>query len=546
MSEQKGRGSNFEERLLVRLKAVVAERGAAATEDGAGAPLAASPGPRRSRRPLRLALAGAAALAVAVIVLIVSSGGSDTSKAFAVEPQSGGGVAIQIYSLEEAAQLEAALERAGIAAQVDWLPAQTTCAARKLTPSMVRTSMGAKIGGFEVGGGGGAGLTIGVMTKAQYRAVSRADNQRALAGDGGQPTVPNISFDPRSFRPGQSIIVVGSPEPRGGDPEGGYRARLEVVEGPVPPCKQVPEAAGTIGAIAASPGGSEAAAAAAAALPKPGQFLFTKTEAVQLEGWEPGGRGAGPKDHPRHFTANLLGPEGNAMAALVPRIKEIWTGTDGRTRVRETLGQIEFLAAADQRRWEAAGSPPPFDFDPAENPIHQDGAGRPYKEFSRRSFRGDHVFSAVPKLFSLPTEAQPLRLAIEHRSAGGRPAGVSSREGRATVDRLVEILTEPITSPELRAAAFGALGEVPGVRPEAGVADATGRRGEALTWNIERGFGHRVIFDPRTSKVLAEAQMILGPPSTHDYDAPPKTAFSETVYLDSAIVDSAQERTSAR
>jgi hypothetical protein len=54
MSEQKGRGSNFEERLLIRLKAVVAERGAAAS----GAPVAASPGPRRPRRPMCLVLAG--------------------------------------------------------------------------------------------------------------------------------------------------------------------------------------------------------------------------------------------------------------------------------------------------------------------------------------------------------------------------------------------------------------------------------------------------------------------------------------------------------
>jgi hypothetical protein len=537
MSEQKDRGSNFEERLLVRLKAVVAERGAAAAD----APVAASPGPRRSRRAMRLALAGAAALAVAVVVLILSSGGGSTSKAFAVEPQAGGGVAIQIYDLEEAAELEAALESAGIRAQIDWLPAQTTCEERKLTPSTVRNSMGGKAGGFE-SGGSGPGLTIGVMTREQYRAAARANNQGALADDGGRPTIPNISFEPHSFRPDQTLVIVGSPEPHGGDPEGAYRAMLEVVEGPVPPCVPVPEAAGTLGAISAIPGVSgKAAAAAAAAIPKPGHFLFTESEVVQLEGWEPGGRGAGPKAHPRHFTANLLGPEGNAMAALVPRTKEVWTASDGTTRVRETLGQIEFLSAADQRRWEAAGSPPPFEFDPAEHPVHEDGAGHAFKEFSSRSWRGNHVFSAVPKLFSLPTEAEALRLAIEHRPAGNPPAAVSSREGRSTVDRLVEILTEPITTPALRAAGFAALAEVPGVRREPNVADAAGRRGEALTWESERGFGDRVIFDPHTSRVLADAELILGPPSTHDYDAAPMTAYRETAYLSSAIVDSANE-----
>ncbi|HVV91590.1 MAG TPA: hypothetical protein VHB53_13940, partial [Solirubrobacterales bacterium] len=83
MSKQETTGGNFEERLLRRLKAVVAERGAAAAAAEGDAP--APRGPRR-RRPLRLALAGAAALAVAAIVLILSSGGDNASKAFAVEP----------------------------------------------------------------------------------------------------------------------------------------------------------------------------------------------------------------------------------------------------------------------------------------------------------------------------------------------------------------------------------------------------------------------------------------------------------------------------
>ncbi len=542
MSGPKDQSGNFEEKLLARLKAVVAERGAA--EARSGAPLPAAPGPNR-RRPLRVALAGTVVLAIAAAVLIVSSGGGDTSRAFAVEPQAGGGVAVKIYSLEEADKLEAALERAGLPAQVDWLAPQTTCEERHLTPSTVRTSMGGRIGGFEVGGSG-PGLTIGVMTKAQYHAVARANDQRALAGEGGPPTVPNISFDPSSFRPGTSVVIVGSPEPLGGDPEGGYRARVEVVKGPVPPCVPVPEAAGTIGAIAVTPGAAkEAATAAAAALPKPGQFLFTKTEVVQLEGWEPGAHPAGPKAHPRRFTANLLGPESDAMPALVPRTKEIWTAPDGRTRVRETLGQIEFLSPADQRRWEAAGSPPPWEFDPAEHPVHQDGARDAYKEFRSRSWRGHKVFSDVPKLFSLPTEAEALRLAIEHRPAGSPPAAVSSHAGRSTVERLNEILGESVTSPALRAAAFGALAEVPGVHREADATDAAGRHGEALTWEDERGFGDRIIFDRQTSAVLADAEMILGPPSSHENRVPPMTPFRETAHLSSAIVDSEHEVPSA-
>jgi hypothetical protein len=542
MSE-KERGNDFEERLLVRLKAVVAEGGASAA--AAGEPIAAGPGPRR-RRPLRLVLAGAVALAVAAVIFIVSSGSGDTTRAFAVEPQAGGGVAIKIFGLEEAAALEAALERAGIRAQIDWLPAQTTCAERKLTPSTVRNSMGGQVGGFEVGGGSGPGLTIGVMTAAQYRALVRANDQRARAGDGGPPSVPNFSFEPHSFRADQSVVIVGSPEPHGGDPEGGYRASVQVVEGPVPPCVPVPEAAGSIGAIQLPAGAGEgASAAAAAALPKPGQFLFTKSEVVQLEGWEPSGPGTGPKAHPRHFTTNLTNPRGHALPAFVKTTKEVWTALSGHTRVRETMTGIEFLSPADQRRWEAAGSPPPFAYDPAEHHVRRDSAGRPYKEFASRNWRGKHVFADADKLFGLPTEAAALRLAIEGRSSGD-PQPASSRNGTTTIQRLIEILTEPIASAELRAAAFAALGEIPGVGHEADITDAAGRTGEALNWVGERGFGRRVIFDPKTSRLLAEAEVIFGPPSSHEYGVPAGTPYRETAPLSAGVVDSAQGETSAR
>ncbi|HVV49021.1 MAG TPA: hypothetical protein VHO06_05135, partial [Polyangia bacterium] len=144
-------------------------------------------------------------------------------------------------------------------------------------------------------------------------------------------------------------------------------------------------------------------------------------------------------------------------------------------------------------------------------------------------------------LYKLPTEPEALRLAIEHRPAGTRPAAASSRAGTTTVERLLEILAEPQASPALQAAALGALAEIPGIGHKSDATDAAGRHGEALTWDNERGFGREVIFDPRTSRVLAEAEMIFGPPSTTEYGAPAGTAFRETAYLQSGIVDSTHE-----
>ncbi len=472
------------------------------------------------------------------------SGGDNPTPAFAVEPLRGGGVSIRVYSLEDAAGLEAALEREGIPAHIDWLQAQMTCRERHLTPASAPTAMGGRAGGFETAGPAPA-LTIGVMTADQYRAVSRAFRRDASRGKASRATLPNVTFEPHSFAPGQSLVIVGSPEPHGGDPEGGYRARVEVVEGPVPACEPVPEAAGRIGAIQvpagdeASAGGS--AAAASAAVPKPGQYLFTKTEVVQLETWDPEGRGTGPKAHPRHFTSRAPGPGGHAMPALVPTTKEVWTAPDGRMHVRETLGRIEFLSPADQRHWEDAGSPPPFEYDPAEHHIREDAGGGPMKRYSARDWRGRHAFSIVPKLYRLPTEAEALRLAIEHRPAGSPPSPTSSRNGRTTAERLLEILAEQTASRELHAAAFDALAELPGIDREPEATDAAGRHGEALNWDHEGGFGREVIFDPRTSQVLAESEMVFGPPSSRHYGIPPHTVLRETAYLGSGIVDSVHE-----
>jgi hypothetical protein len=536
VKRKQGPDDNFERRLLDELKGVVAERGA---ERGSAESATARPAWRRAPR---LALGAAAVLAAAVAVLVFSSGGGNAPRAFAVEPQQGGGVTIKIYNLEDAEGLEQALERAGIPAQVNWLPAGVTCRQRHLTPSTAKTSMGGRTGGFEMGGRGPA-LTIGIMSPQQYREQWRAYKRGHLSADEARETIPNISLDPESFRPDQVVVISGSANPFGGDPEGGFQAQFQVVKGPVPPCKPVPEPASSIGAIGI-PQDSEGEADPSLAPPQPGQLLYEKTQVVQLQGWEPNGPGTGSRAKPRHFTANLLGPEGNALPALVPTTKEVWTAADGTTRVREALGRIEFLSSADQSRWEEAGSPLPFEYDPAEHHVTRDSSGRLVKEFPSHDWRGKHAFANFTKLSRLPTEPEALRLAIEKSLAGSAPvdpSSASSHRGGVTAERLMEILTEPITSRALRTAALAALAEMPGIETEHGVTDVAGRRGDALTWVRERGFGRELIFDPATSEVLAQAEAIFGPSATTEYGGVPAgTPYRETAYLQSRIVESGQ------
>jgi hypothetical protein len=134
-------------------------------------------------------------------------------------------VKIKIYSPEDAAGLEGALGEAGIRSQVTWLPAGMTCREPHFTQSTAKTLAGATIGAIRMGGPGKA-MTIGVMSPQQGRE--------------DRDSTPNISLDPASFRPDQTVVISGLPGPYAGDPEGGFEAQLAIAEGPVEPCEPIP------------------------------------------------------------------------------------------------------------------------------------------------------------------------------------------------------------------------------------------------------------------------------------------------------------------
>jgi hypothetical protein len=543
-----------------------------------------SQGPRPAtgwrRRGPRLALGAAMAVAAIAVALIVSAGGDNPPAAFAVEPQEGGGVTIKVYSLEDASGLEEALEEAGIRSQVTWLPAGTTCREPHFTPSKMKLPGGGTMGGFTLGGPGAMTITVGDTQtwRERFRELMRGE----ISNEEYRNSTGNVNLDPKAFRPDQSVVLFGAPVPHDGDPEGGSFAKLGIAEGPVEPCEQVPALPSGSGSFGLSPEGGPAytpigdealrqttiaealrqtATAAEVsdtpveAPPGPGRFLYAKTKVVQLQGWLPEGsetRPAGSKKSPRYFTANLTGSPG-VRNAFVPTLEEVWTAPDGTTRVRETLGRVAFFSDADQRLWEEAGSPPPFAYDPDEHDVGRDSSGRLVKDYAAKSFRGRHEFAYLSRVSRLPTEPEALRLAVENRaprlavenrrgaSSPADPSPADSPRGGATVERLLEILSEPITSPPLRAAAFNALAELPGIGFERDVADVAGRRGDAISWVRERGFGRRFIFDPHTSKILAEAEVIFKAKPAEYPGVPNDTVFRETAYLQSGIVDSIHE-----
>jgi hypothetical protein len=555
----------FEQRLLERLKAVVAERGEAAAAAEAAESQDATSSWRR--RAPRRALGAGLALAAIAAALIVSAGGDNPSKAFAVEPQKGGGVTIKVYRLEDASGLEQALEDAGVRAQVTWLPAGKVCREPHYKPTVVHLPGGGSLGEGTMSGPGG--ITIGIGSTKAWRESFGKYRRGEISAEEYRNSTPNMNLDPKAFRPDQSVVISGTPTPYNGDPEGGSITKMAVAEGPVEPCKLVPALPSGFGAFGSTEGGgpayvphgdkdlpqatiaadlhqaaesAEASDTSVEAPPASGQFLYTKTEVTQLEGWLPKGHGTGSKEHPRYFVSTN---DPSARYALVPTLKEVWTAPDGKTHVRETLGRVDFLSNANQKLWEDAGSPPPFEYDPDEHDVGRDSSGHPLKEYAAHSFRGRHEFTYLSRLSQLPTESEALRLAVENRDGGSAPLDPSpagSARGGATVERLLEILSEPITSRALRAAAFNALAEIPGIGFERGVADSAGRKGDAIGWVRDSGFGRRFIFDPHSGQILAEAEMIFGPKATGEYGAPAGTPFRETAYLRSRIVDSTHER----
>lgn len=250
MTQQQKPDDNFEERLLTRLKAEVAERGAAAARLEAEEASTAAPAWRR--RAPRLAFAGGAAVATLATAIAINAGSGDGSKAFAVETQDGGGTTIKVNSPEDAPGLEAALEEAGIPAEIDWLPAGMACREPRFEPSTVEAVTGGKIGGATLAGPGTA-MTIGILTADQYRELSAEYRSGEISAEEFQSSTGNVTLDPTAFGADQSVVISGAPGPSPDksviingptapyavDPEGGYEASFAIAEGPVDSCEPV-------------------------------------------------------------------------------------------------------------------------------------------------------------------------------------------------------------------------------------------------------------------------------------------------------------------
>lgn len=281
------------------------------------------------------------------------------------------------------------------------------------------------------------------------------------------------------------------------------------------------------------------------ALPGPGEFFYRKFRRLELQSWVPGGEG---------MMGGVMTRPG-AFKALMPTTQESWTAPDGAGRVREIAGTPRFPTEEERSRWEAAGSRLPAPFDP-EYQRKYSLAFRDALELRRGVV--DRETSKLegfrfPDTSELPTEPEALRLAVESNQIPVRgfnamyPSAQRLGTEEATA-QLLNILTEgnPM-EPQLRAAIFNALAELPGIEVDTDATDSLGRPGYAIrSVDRESGATLEFVFDPDTSEMLAE-RVVLGDRERSAFlrGVPAGSTIRETAYLRTGVVDSTEEAAGA-
>lgn len=148
----------------------------------------------------------------------------------------------------------------------------------------------------------------------------------------------------------------------------------------------------------------------------------------------------------------------------------------------------ELWATRDGRAWTCS-------LDAAAAKETCSGRGRVVPVTGRAAFSMAGRDLTFQQIQALPSEAAALR----QRVAALLPAGSAD----LLADALSGLLWSKPSPPAVRAAAYRALADLPGVRYLGGRADPRGRAGEAFAYDLPTGVRRTLIIDPATSQVLA-------------------------------------------
>jgi hypothetical protein len=231
---------------------------------------------------------------------------------------------------------------------------------------------------------------------------------------------------------------------------------------------------------------------------------------------------------------------GQTWSVHTSTVEERWLAKDGSGRLRTRGAAPVWTTPADQEAWEAAGGASSF---PLETSPHSEesilrGGCR------ARLFLGRWL--SPGELAEIPTDPEELAAWLEGRVTdphGGAGAGNGFSIAVRTLAFTGEILADPLASPELRAALYEAEGLIPGIESFGRAKDAIGRDGVAVgaeSANSGAPSRYSLIFDPKTSQVLASETTMLKPPSAMP-DLPTPIVSEAKLFLEAGSVGSRTE-----
>jgi hypothetical protein len=236
-----------------------------------------------------------------------------------------------------------------------------------------------------------------------------------------------------------------------------------------------------------------ASAATPVAAPTPGQFLYTDSVGTTSV--------TSVYDAHHFFNADYQ------------IHRQIWIGSDGSGRLKESASHVTFPTTKDYDTWVASGKP---------NIV----GGQSDEMFGRGGLSTGPV-----NLWTLTTDPTKLAAEISSRQIESGPAGPAE-----DFVQVGDLLRETDAPPALRAALFEVASQIPGVVLVGSVSTPTGQHGTALAF-VKGTSGDwqerdELVFDPTTSALVA----------TEDLSFNTATGASKlitwTSYLTSVVVDS--------
>ncbi|MEV7007753.1 CU044_5270 family protein [Streptosporangium sp. NPDC051022] len=228
---------------------------------------------------------------------------------------------------------------------------------------------------------------------------------------------------------------------------------------------------------------------------------------------ESGGAATGAYWHVRKLNRRTyperLGSGGDRYWVVESRLTEQWVSGDGRVWSGSRALGTRPRSGADEAAWRRDGSPTRW-------PVREGVLSASPGEGSLKAVTGGAAFSMAGREMTfeqirrLPADPAALlrRVAETVRDA---PAGPSDG---VVADALSGLLWSKPSPPDVRAAAYRALAELPNVRYLGEATDERGRTGAAFSFAPQAAMGVRrtLIIDPRSSQVLSST--VTGQPGT--------------------------------